>query len=140
VDVRGAVDAELLQEVSVEAAREYESVLVRIGESDGVPYQWVDRDGTVDIPLIDVRSYPDPVAAAQEWMRTAASAPVDLLHDQLFAGALLRVEVDRYFWYLRAHHIILDGFGALTNTMRVAERYTARVLGREPETVAPAPL
>ncbi|WP_156090847.1 hypothetical protein, partial [Nocardia cyriacigeorgica] len=27
VDVRGAVDAELLQEVSVEAAREYESVL-----------------------------------------------------------------------------------------------------------------
>ncbi|MBF6286236.1 non-ribosomal peptide synthase/polyketide synthase [Nocardia cyriacigeorgica] len=140
VDVRGAVDAELLQEVSVEAAREYESVLVRIGESDGVPYQWVDRDGTVDIPLIDVRSYPDPVAAAQEWMRTEASAPVDLLHDQLFAGALLRVEADRYFWYLRAHHIILDGFGALTNTMRVAERYTARVLGREPETVAPAPL
>ncbi|WP_324197356.1 non-ribosomal peptide synthase/polyketide synthase [Nocardia cyriacigeorgica] len=140
VDVRGAVDAELLQEVSIEAAREYESVLVRIGEADGVPYQWVDTQASVHIPLIDVRSYPDPIAAAKEWMRADSSAPVDLLHDQLFAGALLRVEADRYFWYLRAHHIILDGFGALTNTMRVAERYTARVLGREPEPVSPATL
>ncbi|WP_249357923.1 non-ribosomal peptide synthase/polyketide synthase [Nocardia cyriacigeorgica] len=140
VDVRGAVDAELLQEVSIEAAREYESVLVRIGESDGVPYQWVDSEASVDIPLIDFRSHPDPIAAAKEWMRTESSTPVDLLHDPLFAGALLRVEDDRHFWYLRAHHIILDGFGALTNTMRVAERYTARMLGREPEPVSPASL
>ncbi|WP_258079807.1 non-ribosomal peptide synthase/polyketide synthase [Nocardia cyriacigeorgica] len=140
VDVRGAVDAELLQAVSIEAAREYESVLVRIGEADGVPYQWVDQEAAVDIPLIDVRSYPDPVAAAKEWMRAESSTPVDLLHDRLFAGALLRVEADRYFWYLRAHHIILDGFGALTNTMRVAERYTARMLGREPEPVSPSSL
>ncbi|MFE3446653.1 non-ribosomal peptide synthase/polyketide synthase [Nocardia sp. NPDC059180] len=140
VDVRGAVDAQLLQEVSTAAGREYESVLVRIGESDGVPYQWVDPKSTVDIPLVDFRSYPDSVAAAREWMRADASAPVDLLHDRLFAGALLRVDTDRYFWYLRAHHIILDGFGALTNTMRVAERYTARMLGREPETVSPGSL
>ncbi|WP_280234271.1 non-ribosomal peptide synthetase, partial [Nocardia cyriacigeorgica] len=140
VDVRGAVDAELLQEVSTAAAREYESVLVRIGESDGVPYQWVDQELPVDIPVIDFRSHPDSVAAAMEWMRAEASAPVDLLHDRLFAGALLRVESERYFWYLRAHHIILDGFGALTNTMRVAERYTARVLGREAESVSPGSL
>ncbi|NEW52222.1 amino acid adenylation domain-containing protein [Nocardia cyriacigeorgica] len=140
VDVRGAVDAELLQEVSTAAGREYESVLIRIGESDGVPYQWVDPELPVDIPVVDFRSHPDPVAAAKEWMRADASAPVDLLHDRLFAGALLRVDSDRHFWYLRAHHIILDGYGALTNTMRVAERYTARMLGREPEAVSPGSL
>ncbi|MGV9972077.1 non-ribosomal peptide synthase/polyketide synthase [Nocardia beijingensis] len=140
VDVRGELDAALLQEVSVEAAREYESVLVRIGESGGVPHQYVDFGLSVDIPLIDLREETDPVAAAHAWMRADAGAPVDLRTDRLFAGAVLRVAERRYFWYLRAHHIVLDGYGALTNTMRVAERYTARVLGTEPEAVRPATL
>ncbi|MFR9750892.1 non-ribosomal peptide synthase/polyketide synthase [Nocardia sp. 004] len=140
VDVPGELDVELLQEVSVEAAREYESVLVRLGESGGVPHQYVDFGLSVDIPLIDLRDHDDPVAAAHEWMRADASAPIDLLTDRLFAGAALRVAERRYFWYLRAHHMVLDGYGALTNTMRVAERYTARVLGTEPEAVRPGTL
>ncbi|MEU1547072.1 non-ribosomal peptide synthase/polyketide synthase [Nocardia sp. NPDC005745] len=140
VDVRGELDTALLQEVSGEAAREYESVLVRLGESGGVPHQYVDFGLSVDIPLIDLRDQADPVAAAHDWMRADASAPVDLRADRLFAGAVLRVAERRYFWYLRVHHIVLDGYGALTNTMRVAELYTARVLGAEPEAVRPGTL
>ncbi len=133
VDVRGELDADVLAEVSREAARDYGSTLVRLGVEDGTPYQCVDPALTIEIPLLDMRGHDDPVAAAHEWMRADAGAPVDLLHDRLFAGAVLRVADQRWFWYLRAHHIVLDGFGALTNTMRVAERYTARVLGAEPE-------
>ncbi|MFD6158646.1 non-ribosomal peptide synthase/polyketide synthase [Nocardia sp. NPDC060256] len=138
VDVRGELDPDLLQQVSVEAGREYESVLVRLGESGGVPYQCVDPALTIDTPLIDLRTQPDPVAAAHEWMRTDASAPIDLLTDRLFAGAVLRIAEHRYFWYLRVHHIVLDGYGALTNMMRIAERYTARLHGTEPEAVRPS--
>ncbi|WP_433731100.1 non-ribosomal peptide synthase/polyketide synthase [Nocardia sp. CA-129566] len=137
VDVPQALDTAVLQEVSAEAAREYESVLVRVGESGGAPCQWVDPANSVDIQAIDLRDHADPVAAAQEWMRADASAPVDMLADRLFAGAVLRVGDHRSFWYLRAHHIVLDGFGALTNTQRVAELYTARVLGTEPSAVRP---
>ncbi|MEV0033004.1 non-ribosomal peptide synthase/polyketide synthase [Nocardia sp. NPDC050793] len=140
VDVHGELDAALLQEVSREAALEYGSTLVRLGEEGGTPCQCVDTDLSFDIPLIDFRSHADPVAAATEWMRADACAPVDLLRDRLFAGAVLRVADRRYFWYLRAHHIVLDGYGALTNTMRVAERYTARVLGVDPEAIRPGSL
>ncbi|WP_082393480.1 non-ribosomal peptide synthetase [Nocardia arizonensis] len=140
VDVRGELDAEVLAEVSREAALDYGSTLVRLGVEDGVPYQCVDPALSIDIPLIDLRDHDDPVAAAHAWMRADAGAPVDLLRDRLFAGAVLRVADQRYFWYLRAHHIVLDGFGALTNTMRVAERYTARVLGAEPAAVRPGTL
>ncbi|WP_433628263.1 non-ribosomal peptide synthase/polyketide synthase [Nocardia sp. CA-120079] len=137
VDVPGVLDPAILQEVSVIAAREYESVLVRLGESAGVPNQCVDPANSVDIQAIDLREYADPVAAAHEWMRADAGAPVDMLTDRLFAGAVLRVADHRCFWYLRAHHIVLDGFGALTNTQRVAQLYTARVLGTEPQAVQP---
>ncbi|MBF6466100.1 amino acid adenylation domain-containing protein [Nocardia beijingensis] len=84
VDVRGELNAELLQEVSVGAAREYESVPVRLGESGGVPHQCVDSGLSVDIPLIDLRDQGDPVAAAHAGMRADASAP-DLTYGELAA-------------------------------------------------------
>ncbi|MEV4126453.1 non-ribosomal peptide synthase/polyketide synthase [Nocardia sp. NPDC049707] len=140
VDVPGVLDTAILREVTVIAAREYGSVLVRLGESGGVPHQCVDPANSVDIQAIDLREHADPVAAAHEWMRADASAPVDMLADRLFAGALLRVADQRTFWYMRAHHIVLDGYGALTNTQRAAQLYTARVLGTEPPAVRPGAL
>ncbi|MFI5780464.1 non-ribosomal peptide synthase/polyketide synthase [Nocardia sp. NPDC051570] len=132
VDVLGDLDIGVLQEVSVEAAREFGSTIVRLDDSDGEPRQCVDPTLPVRIPLIDLRGETDPIAAAREWMRTDHTAPVDLAGDRLFAGAVLRVEERRYFWYLRAHHIVVDGYGALLNIRRVAERYTARLRGIEP--------
>ncbi|MEV6277727.1 non-ribosomal peptide synthase/polyketide synthase [Nocardia sp. NPDC051832] len=140
VDVRGELDVAALQEISRDAALDYQSTMVRLGESGGQPYQCFDPELPIELPLIDFRGHPDPAAAAQDWMRADAGAPIDLLRDRLFAGAILRVGEQRWFWYLRAHHLVLDGYGALTNTMRVAERYTARVLGTEVEPVRPAPL
>ncbi|WP_083893226.1 non-ribosomal peptide synthetase [Nocardia veterana] len=140
VDVHGDLDVEILQKVSIDAAREFGSTVVRLGENAGEPYQCVDPRLPVDIVPVDLRDAPDPVAAAHEWMRADYTAPVDLLTDRLFAGAVLRVGDRRWFWYLRAHHIVLDGFGALTNTVRVAERYTAELRGAEPEPVKPGSL
>ncbi|WP_324189579.1 non-ribosomal peptide synthase/polyketide synthase [Nocardia otitidiscaviarum] len=132
VDIAGELDPALLNQVLVGAAREFGSALVRFVEIDGQPQQVVDPSLSVEHQIVDLRAAADPIAAAHEWMRADATAPVDLLTDRLFAGAVLRVADRRWFWYMRAHHIVLDGFGALTNTMRVAERYTARVRGTEP--------
>ena len=133
VDVQGDLDVEVLRRVLIDAAREFGSTVARLGETDGDPYQVVDPRLPVEIEPVDLRAADDPVAAAHEWMRAEYTAPIDLVSDRLFAGAVLRVGERRWFWYLRAHHIVLDGFGALTNTMRVAERYTAAVRGLGPE-------
>ncbi|MFD3743697.1 non-ribosomal peptide synthase/polyketide synthase [Nocardia sp. NPDC058633] len=142
VDIDGELDAAVLQQVTAEAAHAYGSPLVRIGESDGVPYQYVDHTIAVEqeLPLIDLRHHDDPVAAAQEWMRAEFGAPIDLLADRLVAGAVLRVGQERWFWYLRGHHIVLDGYGAFTNSQRIAELYTARMLGTSAREVVPGEL
>ncbi|MEV6214712.1 non-ribosomal peptide synthase/polyketide synthase [Nocardia sp. NPDC051833] len=142
VDITGELDAAVLQQVTAEAAHAYGSPLVRIGESDGVPYQVVDHAIPVEseLPLIDLRNHDDPVAAAHEWMRAEFGAPLDLLTDRLVAGAVLRVGEARWFWYLRGHHIVLDGYGAFTNSQRIAELYTARILGTEAKAAVPGDL
>ncbi|WP_227997140.1 non-ribosomal peptide synthase/polyketide synthase [Nocardia australiensis] len=140
VDVRGELDVAVLQEVSIEAAHECQSILVRLGESGGVPHQCVDPELSLDIKVIDLREHANPVAAAHEWMRADMSAPIDMIADRLAECAVLRVADRRYFWYLRAHHIAFDGYGALTSSNRVAERYTARMLGTEVPAATPGRL
>ncbi|MEV6767679.1 non-ribosomal peptide synthase/polyketide synthase [Nocardia sp. NPDC051030] len=138
LDVRGELDHTVLEQAHLEAFRETESIMVRVLEVDGEPRQMVDPRLPVSIPLIDLREAADPIAAAHDWMRADFTAPVDLLADRLFGGALLRVADRRYFWYLRCHHLLLDGFGALIVTMRIAERYNARMNGTAPSSIDPA--
>ncbi|WP_245677143.1 non-ribosomal peptide synthetase, partial [Nocardia acidivorans] len=137
LDVRGELDAAALERACGDAIREFQAVVVRLIEVDGQPRQIVDPTLPVAVPYLDLREHADPVAAAREWMHADFSAPVDLLHDRLFAGAVLHVGEEHYFFYLRCHHILLDGYGALTITMRIAERYNTLVAGGEPATIDP---
>ncbi|WP_460745162.1 amino acid adenylation domain-containing protein, partial [Nocardia goodfellowii] len=134
VDLTGELDRDLLWRAAVEASREIGSGLIRLTEVDGEPMQFVDptvpdRDR---MHYVDLRDAEDPEAAAHEWMRAEYSRPVDLFQDRLVLLAVLRLAEDRWFWYLRAHHIVLDGFSAMTYVNRIAELYSAAVTGIEP--------
>ncbi|HEX5740495.1 MAG TPA: hypothetical protein VFY17_02945, partial [Pilimelia sp.] len=73
-------------------------------------------------PVHDLRDDPDPGARAAAWMRADATTAVPLDRPGLFAQALL-VLPDRVVWYLRAHHLLLDGYGFTLLTDRVAAAY-----------------
>ncbi|MDN5548789.1 MAG: condensation domain-containing protein, partial [Rhodococcus sp. (in: high G+C Gram-positive bacteria)] len=65
-------------------------------------------------------------------MRTDRSRPIDMLTDRLIAATVVQLGDDRFFWYTRVHHTILDGLGASTFVNRVAELYSALVANTEP--------
>nr|BFE81287.1 hypothetical protein GCM10020093_038880 [Planobispora longispora] len=64
-------------------------------------------------------------------MRAELGSPFSA--ERLIATALLRVADDRYFWYLRCHHVIMDGYSGPMIAQRLAEVYTALAEGRDPE-------
>ncbi|MGU3435723.1 amino acid adenylation domain-containing protein [Actinomycetes bacterium M1A6_2h] len=132
VDLRGYIDADLLERTMKAVGAEFGSGYVRMADEDGVPAQWVDTSMTDTFRTRDFRDAESPVDAAIAWMRDECSSPIDLTTDRLVVTYLITVADDRYFWYSRIHHIVLDGFGAMTMMQRVAEYYTALVEGREP--------
>ncbi|MEG8180822.1 amino acid adenylation domain-containing protein, partial [Nocardia terpenica] len=134
VDLHGALDIEVLERASIDASHELGSGFLRIVERDGEPLQYVDHGiGDYDkVAHIDLRDAEDPEAAAHEWMRAEYSRPLNLVTDRLITMAALQLADDHWFWYTRAHHIALDGFGAMTNMNRIAELYTAYASGAEP--------
>ncbi|WP_372512880.1 amino acid adenylation domain-containing protein [Gordonia alkanivorans] len=141
VDIRhepGGFDIDLLERCCVEVGKSIESPFVRLSEVDGVPVQYVDLDFDQHVDILDFRGEADPVGAAMAWMQAEYRRPVDLLADQLIVIAILQVADDRTFWYNRAHHIIIDGYAALSIMRRTVDRYNALRRGVEPKDKTPA--
>ncbi|WP_327142336.1 non-ribosomal peptide synthase/polyketide synthase [Nocardia sp. NBC_01327] len=138
VDVRGTIDIPVLERAVNAAIEEFESWKMRLVEIDGQPRQFIDHEHWFEIPLIDLSAAADPLAAANEWMTAEYGSPVDLVGTILFRTAVLRIADDHHLWYLRCHHIAIDGFAAMATMMRMAERYNALKSGAEPSVIDPA--
>ncbi|WP_411550505.1 condensation domain-containing protein, partial [Nocardia jinanensis] len=141
VEIEGEVDVELLTEAVNIVGRETESLVVRVVECDGRPYQFVDRSIIYAEPLLDLSDADDPYEAGMAWMRRDCSTrAVDLSRDRLAVTKLIRIGEDRYLWYARAHHLIIDGYGAFNVISRMIEHYNAILEGRQPPPLVAADL
>ncbi len=82
-----------------------------------------------DLPLLDFRDEPDPLAAARQWMRVELSLAIPLQDAALFRFALIRVGEDQTLWFQKYHHIIIDATGRRLFSARTAARYRALRFG-----------
>ncbi|MEV6098141.1 amino acid adenylation domain-containing protein [Nocardia sp. NPDC051981] len=136
VDIEGDWDLDLLARVNREGVAIWRTSQLRFAEIDGRPHQYFDLDADADpTTFLDLRAEPDPVAAAREWMLAEVVRPVDVLTDVLFAPTIIRIADRRWFWFVRAHHIVGDGYAAMNVMQWSAKRYTALSRGEQPATV-----
>ncbi|MFQ2845456.1 condensation domain-containing protein [Mycobacterium paragordonae] len=104
----------------------------RLSLVDGEPVFIVDRQlpqKLQSLRCIDLRAEPDPVEAAHRWMNDNYHRPIDLFGDQLTDLALLRITDNLSYFYLRAHHVLFDGYGAYNFIRHIAAAYSGSVGG-----------
>ncbi len=118
------VDAERLFAACESAATRFGSPCARISVDDGEPVYVVDRAIPQALDCIDLRAERDPVSAARSWMENDYCQPVDLLRDRLINIALLRIADDLSYFYLRTHHVLLDGYATNNFLRHVAAVYS----------------
>jgi hypothetical protein len=61
------------------------------------------------LELLDLRAGDDSSFSAKDWMERAAAEPFDL-DEPLVRSALIRVDDERYIWFINQHHIITDAW------------------------------
>lgn len=127
VELRGALDPVLLGKAIVAGLQQADTLSLRFEEEEGEVWQWVAADRTFGEPsIIDLRTAPDPHRAATERMQ--ADLAQDLRVDggnPLVCHQLLRVGDDRWYWYQRYHHLLVDGFSFPAITRQIAAIYRA---------------
>ncbi|MFJ8313957.1 MULTISPECIES: condensation domain-containing protein, partial [unclassified Streptomyces] len=125
MEVHGPVDAGLLQTALRRSAADTETLHIRLGEDADGPYQWLDGEADFLLSTLDFSGEEDPTGTAWAWMQADTATPTDLLKDDLWRIALIKLAEDRFLLYYRFHHIVIDGFSAVVFIRRIAEEYNA---------------
>ncbi|VAU19579.1 enterobactin non-ribosomal peptide synthetase EntF [Klebsiella variicola] len=127
VELRGALDPALLGKAIVAGLQQADTLSLRFEEEEGEVWQWVAADRTFGEPsIIDLRTAPDPHRAATERMQADLAQDLRVDGDNpLVCHQLLRVGDDRWYWYQRYHHLLVDGFSFPAITRQIAAIYRA---------------
>src|SRR5262245_12235712 len=129
LEIAGVVDATLFETALRQVVDETEALRVSFVKGADGPAQIIGPPPDWSLARVDVSDTPDPQAAAEQWMWSDLARPVDLIGGPLFTYALFKAAPDRFFWYSRYHHIVMDGFGFALLARRVAHVYSALVGG-----------
>ncbi|MEV4439745.1 condensation domain-containing protein, partial [Streptomyces sp. NPDC049577] len=130
-EIHGPVDPERMAAAWYRLACEADALrIARVERDEHGLWQIVDPDpGSRALELIDVTDRPDPEAAAHSWMAADLRTPVDLAAGALNTFALFKLAEDRFFYYQRYHHIVIDGLGVALLDARISELYEQSAAG-----------
>ncbi len=129
VEITGSLDTVVLEAALREVLTDCDSLHMRFAHDGQAIWQRLDRQADWPLNRLDLSNETDPWASAQSWMRAQLTEAVSLAHGPLFATTLVQISPDRHLWFLRVHHVALDGFGYALLAQSVAANYSARMQG-----------
>ena len=132
LEIFGAVNTGVFEQALRHVVKEVEALNVKFVVRSGGPRQAQESLTDWPMPVVDLSASADPHAGAAAWMQTDVARQIDPLRGPLFTYALLKIAHDRWFWYRRYHHIVMDGFGAALSVKRLAHVYSAFMRGDSP--------
>ncbi|WP_338083561.1 amino acid adenylation domain-containing protein [Burkholderia arboris] len=125
VDINGALDRPAFEAALSRVIQEARSLHFRFLETPAGPLQFECEPDAFGLDFIDVSNEADPFSACWNVMQIESSTAFDLLSGKLFSQMLFKLGDERYVWYQRYHHIVMDGASIPLVTRRVAQIYTA---------------
>ncbi|MCA3922397.1 amino acid adenylation domain-containing protein, partial [Burkholderia sp.] len=125
VDISGAIDRPAFEAALSRVIQEARSLHFRFIETPAGPLQFECEPDAFGLDFIDVSNEADPFSACWNVMQIESSTTYDLLSGKLFSQMLFKLGDERYVWYQRYHHIVMDGASIPLVTRRVAQIYTA---------------
>ncbi|MEU5726968.1 amino acid adenylation domain-containing protein [Micromonospora sp. NPDC047738] len=129
VEITGPLDRSAMHRAVRRVMEESEAIRLQVSFDDDGFHQVVAPAQDMDFPHVDLTGTAEPRQAAVDWMAADIDRPADLTGRNLFATALLALGDEHWIWYMRGHHVVIDGYGAGLLARRVAELYTADVTG-----------
>jgi amino acid adenylation domain-containing protein len=107
--VEQPLDAEGVSRALASVIARHEILRTAFVEVDGELMQTVRAPWVPRIERVELGDRPDPEAALQEWMHTAAHEPFDLSSGRLLTGALIELGPAGQVLFLCLHHLLWDG-------------------------------
>lgn len=129
IRLEGEVDHDALGRAITAVIAETDVMALRFRvRPDGQPEQAIDPDWRPKLRLIDLSAEAEAEATAISMMQADIAAPLDLL-GPMSVQWLFRMPQGAALWYLRGHHIFLDGYAMALIENRCAALYAEEAGG-----------
>ncbi|WP_306359969.1 non-ribosomal peptide synthetase [Nocardia sp. CC227C] len=131
VHIHGTIDDAVFERALRIVVAGAETLRVRFDSAaDGAAVQVVEELRDWPLYRTSFRTATDPHGAALRYMETALERPFDLRRPPLFEHHLLDLGAIGTLWFIRSHHLVLDGASSAAFIRRVADTYTALLGGQ----------
>jgi len=90
------------------------------------------------LPMHDHSGNADAREAARAWILHRFRVPFDDISDAVFEDALIKVAEGEYWYFAKAHHLIMDGWGFALQMQRFLEFYEELSRGSAGSTAPPS--
>ena len=90
------------------------------------------------LPVHDYSACSDARAVAAEWILRRFQAPFEELSETVFEDALIKVAEREYWYFAKAHHLIMDGWGFALQMQRCLDLYARLAEGDVAEAAGPS--
>ncbi|MGB7433975.1 MAG: amino acid adenylation domain-containing protein [Candidatus Acidiferrum sp.] len=135
--IKGLVDVPVLKSVLEEILRRHEVMRSIFLLEDGQPLQRVLPVSPINLPIVDLQDFPEPLAKADRLVLEEVRKPFDLSKGPLWRFSLLRLAQEDYVLLIVAHHITMDGWSQGIFLKEFGLLYEAFRAGR-PSPLAPS--
>lgn len=103
--------------------RSNDAYRLRFADGDGECRQALADPVFPPLDLVDCSSCADPRGRAMEWIQSRFEEAFQDLSRSVFQDALLKVSADEYWYFAKAHHLMMDGWGFALQMQRFIELY-----------------
>ncbi|NWD74223.1 amino acid adenylation domain-containing protein, partial [Pseudomonas gingeri] len=141
LEIEGHLDPEVFQQavnLLIEKHDALRMVLLDQRDEQGVPLQAFAATLPVWVAPLDLQGQADPRQAAASWMQRQLERAFKLDGGPLFRLHLLKLEAQRFYLVVHAHHIVLDGWGIDELFVSLCQIYNALHDQRRPDLSAPS--
>ena len=135
LEISGSIDLEKLADAINQAVSEAEALLLRFRrlENQYYPVQMVCFDEKPTVEVIDLRGEENAQEQVNAYLRSDVETAIDLEKDVITKVQLYIVGSQKVFWYLRTHHIAVDGYSMSLIEQRCSELYLCLVNNTAPK-------
>ena len=131
--LKGHFDREKFIEAVASAPKTFDAFKMRflVAEGDVVLF-FDDAFTSMEVSVIDFSDALEPDIAAQKWMKSCFNLSFDVQKDEkLFQNVLIKIRDDEHWFFMRYHHLIMDGYGFKVWLQYLSQKYSLLNNGEE---------
>jgi amino acid adenylation domain-containing protein/thioester reductase-like protein/non-ribosomal peptide synthase protein (TIGR01720 family) len=127
-EFKGEIDKKILSQSLSEFVKNNDMFRMKITEENGEPLCEIFPNVAYQVPFYDFSSQENAYRFCHGWMKNEVIKPIGF-DGPLFQFALLKPDEVTYIWFVKIHHIIIDGWGLSLMYRQVFERYKELMAG-----------